>query len=836
MDLMTLAPHRLPSSVPRLLGWVALLVVGPLVGWSALHSADVPPPIQGSTLNAEGQLALRQHQLLWRMAESATTRQLKQVNDGMTYLHTFVLLDQVGRIDGERIIPLTADQVRIWNAFDELHCTGNDLGKLTAEWRRTAGGQTTGGSLGTWWAGDRDALYYASHLPAAWDAAEGFSLVLRGSGTVSELSLRHRAGGIPQRFDTSPYTTPGADQPVLPVTATIDLTQFRTIDGAGAFEEDRFLRFYADADSGDPAVERHLGERGFVPGRQLLKLRGALEEGYIPGQPKLREDPRRPGHADLSFFDRSDRTLPAGAVRSGFSDFSNAPLRWPGLDQVRCFDDWPSFMAAKVPGQTNARGTPDIPLFDAAVAVAAGYLAASRRDSGWTATWWEVKNESDITEEWTWHAAKDHDGWKLLADFHNQMADRLHATVPGIQVGGPASAWMRYDANDWAVARNHLRFFDATRGRLDFLSFHVYEASALVTVDEQARSGGTSFLLGRLTATLDLNQAHVRAANDRRPTVISEYGAINDGRTASGRWIHLKSVSNLLMQFIERPAEFAVCVPFLIPHTWWEPENRVAVFRPDDHGVLRPSEQARFFDLWRGFRGRRLPSTTDRPLVRTHALLDGRTLWLALNNLEPRRVAVALRGLPTDALGSAEHRRLHYVDGAIAYSVSPSVDARAIPLDVEETAILRIPLANIPVITTTMARQHCYAPQTMLPTAVPAAFTIDLPGSLTRISQATLRIGLGRNGGFPSAISCSFNQHDVTIDLSHAAGVRDWFGTASASIDPTWLSERNQIVIQPNANDGLVTSAVLVIDRPQPGIPALPERRIRYVAPDTQHP
>ena len=46
----------------------------------------------------------------------------------------------------------------------------------------------------------------------------------------------------------------------------------------------------------------------------------------------------------------------------------------------------------------------------------AAYVADEIKDSGRTANYWEVKNESDIQHEWTYHLLQ-FDGWGYSAIF-----------------------------------------------------------------------------------------------------------------------------------------------------------------------------------------------------------------------------------------------------------------------------------------------------------------------------------------------------------------------------------------------------------------------------------
>ena len=108
------------------------------------------------------------------------------------------------------------------------------------------------------------------------------------------------------------------------------------------------------------------------------------------------------------------------------------------FDYAMCFDNWPSFMGVKnLPkGTFNERGTPDESYFDAAAQLASDWIRIEKETKGRTATYWEIKNETDVASEWAYHRYPGKDGWKLLADFHNAVADTVHRD-PGGQAWRP---------------------------------------------------------------------------------------------------------------------------------------------------------------------------------------------------------------------------------------------------------------------------------------------------------------------------------------------------------------------------------------------------------------
>ncbi|MEM6472642.1 MAG: hypothetical protein AAF802_23985, partial [Planctomycetota bacterium] len=326
-------------------------------------------------------------------------------------------------------------------------------------------------------------------------------------------------------FDDIPYRNLGSEFPRERVVVHINPDIELSLEGHVGLERQKFCRYYAAPGNVDQSFETWAAERNFVPGRQIMKLQPALVVGYSKNQPKLAEDPNRPGFADTSFFERFDsgrsRNIPA---------FEKVPY-------AMCFNDYPDFMSVKQVG----RGTPLVEQFDAAAELAAAYVEDQVADGGRTATWWEVKNESTIKSEWDYHYRKDVDSWQLLADFHNRVADAVHGNTPSVKVGGPTSAWMQMQAADFGLYRKQRRFMDLTKDHVDFYSHHFYEDFASLGAWERRSTTYTNYLLGRLEATLNMFVAHMDGTNNRKPILITECGSLQLGRSASDYWLRIRS-------------------------------------------------------------------------------------------------------------------------------------------------------------------------------------------------------------------------------------------------------------------------------------------------------
>ncbi|MEM9252976.1 MAG: hypothetical protein AAGB29_11555, partial [Planctomycetota bacterium] len=701
-----------------------------------------------------------------------------QVNSREEKLLGVHLAKDVGEIDGERRFEIPSDIVDLWEYFLQFQLVG-DAGGLEITWENSDG---SSGPLSHWYKTDTTNVFQARSVPV--QPHLDYTVVVRGKGTVDAIRLTSRDEGISAIFDESPWSVLGADKPILPVKVDVDLDATLSIGGITEFENDKYFRVYAAPWGGPWGVHDYFMDHGFLPGRQIFKIAPALELGYddeYPGKPEFREDPSRPHHTDPSFFESGwtwPETIPQGIAE-----------RYVDLDFVLCFDEWPSFNHHSGEGVVNSRGTPVD--FVAAAETAGRTLRFIAEQTGVLPKWIEVKNESDIPYEWSYHSAPGEDGWAKLADFHNAMADGIKVFVPEALVGGPTTAYPNFAGGDWRLARNHLEFMDRTRGHLDFYSHHFYEGDRLL-FEDRLRQEDKSYLLGRMTAYLDLIRAHQANTDNDVPLIITEYGSLSGGGEDHQVWKKLRNYSAYMVQYMQRPDEIDIAVPFLIPFTWWAPEAKDGIFVFDEvdekrdlsaltanrpgiaSGIsgtpmtgIHAGKPRWFLDLWQGYTGRLVPVASDTPHVNVHAAADGQTLWVAISSVKSQRLAVDLKSALGDReIASAEQRRLYLDSGELLFEIVDVADRLAeLPLAAEETSVVKITFVDPIPSQQTLTQTRHYGSRTLMPTGEPQPLAISVPSEdlAGDVASAVLRIAVQRENGFGQPLRVMFNGESIDV-------------------------------------------------------------------------
>tara|TARA_R110002049_G_scaffold182485_2_gene350296 strand:+ start:20773 stop:23139 length:2367 start_codon:yes stop_codon:yes gene_type:complete len=609
---------------------------------------------------------------------------------------------------------------------------------------------------------------------------------------------------IPSEFDTIPYRDLGSELPRERVEIAIDVDHELSVGGTSDLLRSRWFRMHETPGVVDQSFERWALDRNFWPGRGAFKFNPALTRAWGNWKP-LKERTDKPGAADLSFFDQYDAGV---RHRKTIEEFKKEPFAY-------CFNDWPDFMSVPLVG----RGTPEPEYFDNAAELAAAYVEDQIKDGGFTSKWWEVKNESSVQSEWAHHWKENQgiDGWGLLADFHNRVADAVHARAPDVKVGGPSSAYMQLQVKDFALYRDQARFIEETRGHIDFFSHHFYENALMLGAHHRRGQGYSNYLLGRYEAILDMLRAHMHKVDNVLPILITETGSLQNGRQPSDNWLRLMAWNAYLTKSMQRPDQIDLFVPFIFLHMSWNPNSGDAAFTPkldrERHRTIDDFERttvSNYFELWRDFDGRRLPVQFSRDWLDVVAVHDGKRISLAVTNMGGRQIALDLSSV-AKRLGSAtaSQVRLNYHDGAVVFQPEHRVDVAAVPVDVNETTVIRLALETPLSPSGTLNQKRWYAPETAIKSdGQPANFDVGLEQA-DRIKSAKLVIGVHRRGGVTEPLVVKVNGTRVDVDMGDANEFTEFFAPLDAAVPAAILKSNNKVEVQAQ-NGTTITSVQLV--------------------------
>ncbi len=699
-------------------------------------------------------------------------------------------------VEGTTKLSITKALAPYVRNFSHLEFEGENLDQIESVAYQVAGGYVyTNPRLQT-----QRVIQIPASLYADW-VAQTQTLILKGSAVVTGMRLISLEG-LSSTFDESLFNIKDSSKPPMDAVIHVDPSRTLAIEGVFELPTDRFYRLYFNPDSDLSGMEPDFAAKGFYPGRQMLKLAHELETRHGAfTEPLLQEDPKRTGYADLSIFEQRS-----------FDQFKSTD---PELDFAQCFNIWPSFMDAKIPGQKNKLGTPAIDAFDAAAELAAAYVADEIKDSGRTANYWEVKNESDIQHEWTYHLLPQFDGWGLLGDFHNQVARALKKVDPAIQVGGPASAWPRMEMGRpaFSVWENHKKFMSLTKSDLDFYSHHFYDRG--VRSSFAARNEGyDDWLQGRLDCVLDLLCAEMHNSGNIKPLLITEYGTLLGGTREIDYWLRVSNYSSFMMQFMERPADFSLTVPFLLGYMHWEPDSGFALVKRNSLGEFELSKNAYFMDLWEGVGGEYLYLDPIHPRVHSLAWKKGQQIFIAVNNQSgrPLKLRPELILPRSNRIQSIRYRLPTYQDGRFQLRRDDLELRESLSIGNAETAILIVETETPTATSKQILETAYYGQETVLPLSEPTTVKIETPGqNISSLQSLTLRLGLEDKNGPSGILNGRFNRHPFTIDLDSYASIENFFEYVDVTIPVSQLRDVNQITLSLKDDSTILSHAKLTV-------------------------
>ena len=175
------------------------------------------------------------------------------------------------------------------------------------------------------------------------------------------------------------------------------------------------------------------------------------------------QDAARPGYANLAYLKANSKPTNGGTPSAAFSK------RFPTTCGTLLHDThntYPAFM----PKEVYKGSTDSIPVNK----VAAGEIVANLLKYNFT-DWSRPLSYEPINEPTYQLLYKNYNMLPKLADLHVQIHVKVKELGTPVMVGGPCASTIWYYNNNYQNFSQFTDFVDATAGKLDFYSFHVYD-------------------------------------------------------------------------------------------------------------------------------------------------------------------------------------------------------------------------------------------------------------------------------------------------------------------------------------------------------------------------
>ncbi|MEM9081439.1 MAG: hypothetical protein AAGC74_12185 [Verrucomicrobiota bacterium] len=604
----------------------------------------------------------------------------------------------------------------------------------------------------------------------------------------------------------------------ITITITIQPEFTRAIEGISKLDRKKYFNL---ADSGQRFLQRLNNPDLFNQLTQELDIHLGRNLGPVAyrGRP-VKEDPERPGHAHLpTLLNKLNAEPVSPELANHFgSSLDIAAHGQPGT--------YPEFM-----GNWRPAALKDIPMKKGAYGIpkqsrASAELAAHVLKYGY----------NDLTRPRYFEPINE-PSWAFLTEpekiarWHLDMKEEVQKLNPDILVGGPCNPVGYFYGQNYKSFNGIKNFMEATKGQLDFYSFHIYD---YYRWNEDHFTAATLSGLP-LEGVLDLVANYSKLAfGSTKPIVVSEHGGYASGSSSTiplvediartqqqpkqedfawkldARRIHnfllLDSVIANTLTFMEHPHVIQKAVPFiLLESKSWDPEYYASLLVAENFDKKSktwiPTGLLDFYRLFQDVRGDRILATSPVPDIQVRAFRDNNQVTVVLHNLSSKPETLAL-SLPKP--NSSTLRRFSRQSDLRACLTTSTWNTQPLTLGADETIVLTT-CYNKPLPAPTLTKETIhYANQVLIPEQPDQQTTITIPPSKTR-TAATLRISFNRPHQSSRELTLLFNGHPFTTTTADCEDHFDhpdhgFTATRFINIPLDWLQTTNTIELQSPAN------------------------------------
>lgn len=590
------------------------------------------------------------------------------------------------------------------------------------------------------------------------------------------------------------------------------------VGGISTFDRSKFITMHADQ------VENEWDGNNFT-----ADLRNDFLEGYdvylgrnTGGiswtlRNQVREDPLRPGFADPAHMATLGATNRSNyAARTAIHPYESRNNLILG-GQLTTF--WPDGTKTNTGWTPSTADTEAEPIGTATGEYMGHYIKEFFGDNG------QPRPEYiEVVNEPLYYLSE----YNKVFRFHNSVAKEIKKLNPEAKIGGYTVAFPDFEVNNFNQWNERDKaFVDIAGENMDFWSWHLYDFVAWGNGVKRLRSGSN------VEATFDMmDQYSMLKLGHAKPYVISEYGSvahkhIQEPWSANRDWLQTKSISSLLMSFLERPHDMIITIPFNLLKAEWYTEgtynHRLMVKQSErDGGTSNQwvySDHILFYALWKNVKGTRVDTYPSDLDIQADAYVDGNKAYLILNslNFESTTIDLSLFGLGSNTISSINMKHLHINDagnGGQLDDVNLDVATSQVVLKAEATMILEYTFGDAVAVTNTSKETKHFADSYLKPIQAGATNTFHINGlSLGNEGEAVLRLGVGRAHGKSLRPKILVNGKSIAVPEDFRGYDQlprtSFFGVLEIPVPYGYLNADNQIDVLFDDEGGNISSVTL---------------------------
>ncbi|MBD0401525.1 hypothetical protein [Flammeovirga sp. EKP202] len=417
-----------------------------------------------------------------------------------------------------------------------------------------------------------------------------------------------------------------------------------------------------------------------------------------------------------------------------------------------------------------------------------------------------------------------------ISESLRDIGQAIHAVpeLKNMKVAGYASAWPAFEVGDFNVWDTRYRTFIDIAGKdMDILSVHLYDGKGLNNSGGR-RSGSNA------EAILDLIEAYSYISlGEVKPIAITEYGRLVDdqpGWTAKNGKSNYHPIENsqavrsqmhLAMGFMERGDNIVCAIPFSTGKQ--SPTKKFAkagLWTKGENGGWELTSRKYFFEVLKDVKGNRVHIGSDNVDIQTQAFVDGKQLYVILNNLNEETQTLNLAIDELKGLKKVETKRIKTYVNQLPELIKETSKKAPSTIDIAygETIILTYNFSkSLPTKKKEYSTKY-YASEYLKPIKANEASTFKFQNVLADAKgSAVLRLGVGRDHGKSLQPVVTVNGQKVTLPEDVIRGYDQhnrgkFFGLLEIPVPAEYLkSGENEVSITFPDSNGRISSAVLKV-------------------------
>ena len=408
--------------------------------------------------------------------------------------------------------------------------------------------------------------------------------------------------------------------------------------------------------------------------------------------------------------------------------------------------------------------------------------------------------------------------------YHVDVINAIKAKpeLSNMLVGGFGSAFPEFEAGGFDLWNNRFKkFIDATGKDIDFYALHLYDGSGVNNKDGR-RSGSNS------EAILDMLEAYSYIVNGHvKPYAITEYGRLVPDQPdykKNGNYVPLvnsqavRSQLHLVMNFIERGENLILSTPFTVgKQKLTSTYSKSSLWVEQKDGSYDLSQRKYFFEIWKDVKGDRVRVQSTNIDVQSQAFVDGKQLYVVLNNLNDTTQSINLNLIDMKGLVNVEMKRLNiYEEKMLDFTTQKFKETpKKLDLQYGETIVLTYNFKSPVKFENEVHSKKHYAESYLQPIVADEANTFMINNVDIKNGEATLRLGVGREHGLflTPEILVNGNKLEISGDVIRGydqSTRKQFFGVMEIPVNPNYLKPgENEVQVSFPDNGGHISSVIL---------------------------